>query len=84
MWTPYILLLFAATAFAQKSCQPNSLEKVHLGHGHDINTGDLYQGGRVVHAGLKLPGGSGCLPDWEKDGPKTAPKSSSKGPAGPS
>jgi hypothetical protein len=37
-------------------CQSNAWEKVHEGHGHNINDGSV--GG--APAGLKLPGGNGC------------------------
>jgi len=45
-------------------CKPSAAESLHMGHGHDINTGTVYG----VPLGLKLPGGSGC----SGSGPKLA------------
>ncbi|KAF2434712.1 hypothetical protein EJ08DRAFT_646185 [Tothia fuscella] len=82
----YMPLLFVSytTALANPSllsrradCTPNPTETYHLGHGHDINTGDLFVGGIVKHAGLKVGGGSGCIPAWDRTRnvvPKLVPK----------
>jgi hypothetical protein len=52
-----IILSVASLALGRpQSCQSNAWEKVHEGHGHNINTGDV----GTAHLGLKLPGGSGC------------------------
>lgn len=33
----------------------------------DINSGDVkVKEGSIEHLGLKVPGGSGCAPDWSK------------------
>jgi len=41
---------------SNEECKPSAAESLHLGHGHDINTGTVYG----VPLGLKLPGGNGC------------------------
>ena len=52
-----VILSIASLAVAiPQSCQSNAIEKIHEGHGHNINTGDV----GTAHLGLKLPGGSGC------------------------
>jgi hypothetical protein len=38
------------------ACQSTSWEKVHEGHGHNINDGTV----SGANLGLKLPGGTGC------------------------
>jgi hypothetical protein len=80
MQLSFLLLLTAVAAVVKSAaiekkvaCTPNSLEALHLGHGHDINTGDLFVGGLVKHAGLKIPGGSGCIPEWERKGSAVGP-----------
>jgi hypothetical protein len=63
-----LLFLSAAslvTAWPQ-TCQSNAIEKIHEGHGHNINTGDV----GTAHLGLKLPGGSGCYKGQKVDGLK--------------
>jgi hypothetical protein len=60
----------------------NAAEKLHLGHGHDINTGDLNTGGKTVHSPLKFPGGSGCKPAWpeaEPNAPTVTPNAGQLG-----
>jgi hypothetical protein len=46
----------APKAASGAACQSNSWEKIHEGHGHNVNDGTV--GG--ANLGLKLPGGSGC------------------------
>jgi hypothetical protein len=51
------LLSLATSVLARpESCESTATEKLHEGHGHNINTGDV----AGAHLGLKLPGGSGC------------------------
>jgi hypothetical protein len=76
----FFLLLTTIAAFAKSAvihsrvaCVPNALERLHLGHAHDINTGDLFVGGLVKHAGLKVAGGSGCIPEWDRIGSAVGP-----------
>jgi hypothetical protein len=38
------------------ACESNAWEKIHEGHGHNVNDGTV--GG--ANLGLKLPGGNGC------------------------
>jgi hypothetical protein len=50
----------------------------------DINTGDVkLKNGTVAHLGLKLTGGSGCVPDWNNtksyNGPPLADLAKGKG-----
>jgi hypothetical protein len=53
----FAILSLASSVFSRpESCESNSLEKFHEGHGHNVNTGDV----AGAHLGLKLSGGSGC------------------------
>jgi hypothetical protein len=59
-----IIFIAGLVLASPQGCQSNSWEKVHEGHGHNINTGDV----GTAHLGLKLPGGSGCY-KGQKVGP---------------
>jgi hypothetical protein len=48
---------------SKATCTPNAFEKFNLNHHHDINTGDVIVGQKVINAG-HLPGGTGCSPLW--------------------
>jgi hypothetical protein len=81
MQLTFLLFLFtamttlASPVFIEKRvpCTPNALETQHLGHGHDINTGDTFVGGIVKHGGVKVAGGSGCSPAWVNKGNSVGP-----------
>jgi len=49
------------------SCTFSANEKSNLGHNHDVNTGQLLVGGKVVKGAPKI-GGSGCSPAWAVGG----------------
>jgi hypothetical protein len=48
-------------------CEYSAFEKFNLGHNHDVNTGSLLSGGKVVRGAPKV-GGSGCAPAWAVGG----------------
>ena len=48
--------LAVALSATRAECESNAWEKIHEGHDHNINTGNVGS----AHLGLKLPGGSGC------------------------
>jgi hypothetical protein len=48
------------------SCTYSANEKLNLGHNHDVNTGQILVGGKIVK-GPKI-GGSGCSPAWAVGG----------------
>jgi hypothetical protein len=73
LFTAMVAVVKPAFTSRRVTCIPNSLESHHLGHAHDINTGDLFVGGLVKHAGLKIPGGSGCIPEWDQKGSGVGP-----------
>jgi hypothetical protein len=51
------------------TCTYSPNEKLNLGHNHDVNTGQLLAGGRIIKA-PKI-GGSGCSPAWAVGGALT-------------
>ncbi|KAF1989964.1 hypothetical protein K402DRAFT_401459 [Aulographum hederae CBS 113979] len=68
------LLLLAAAAFTATAapapqlagaapCTPSSFEKLNLQHHHDINTGKIIIGSRLVSSSVAV-GGRGCSPLW--------------------
>jgi hypothetical protein len=70
------LLSLAGLAVAvPQGCTSNAWEKLHEGHGHNINTGDV--GGAKL--GLNLPGGTGCYKGEKVGSSSTAQKPSGLG-----
>jgi hypothetical protein len=64
----FFLLLGIAAAMPAKplagpNCKPNVFEHFNLAHHHDVNTGKVIVGHKIVQTPINV-GGSGCSPIW--------------------
>ena len=55
---------------AKAACTPNLYEMANLYHHHDINTGDVLFGEKIISLGAvgRQRGGTGCSPLWAAGG----------------